>query len=82
MDASGGQPRGRPRFDLAFLLGAEGWPYLLVPFIPIAVALDLANAGEVAIFFTAALGVIPTAALMGRAPRSWQRDPGPEWAAF
>jgi len=77
MDASGGQPRGRPRFDLAFLLGAEGWPYLLVPFIPIAVALDLANAGEVAIFFTAALGVIPTAALMGRATEELAARSGP-----
>ena len=28
-----------------FLLSGEGWPYLLVPFIPIAIALELAHAG-------------------------------------
>ena len=30
-----------------FLLAGEGWPYLLVPFIPIAVVLELAHAGAV-----------------------------------
>ena len=30
------------RFDLRrFLLSGEGWPYLLVPFIPIPIALDV-----------------------------------------
>ena len=28
-----------------FLLSGDGWPYLLVPFIPIAIALELAHAG-------------------------------------
>ena len=27
-----------------FLLSGEGWPYLLVPFIPIAVVLELVHA--------------------------------------
>ena len=27
-----------------FLRGAQGWPYLLTPFIPIALALDIAGA--------------------------------------
>src|SRR5690242_16638968 len=43
-----------------FLLSGEGWPYLLVPFIPIAIALDLAHAGAGLLFTTSALGVIPT----------------------
>ena len=28
-----------------FLFSGDGWPYLLVPFIPIAIALDLIGAG-------------------------------------
>jgi hypothetical protein len=27
-----------------FLLSGEGWPYLLVPFIPVAVVLELTHA--------------------------------------
>ena len=27
-------------------LAAQGWPYLLVPFIPIAIALDIADASD------------------------------------
>src|SRR5437868_6767660 len=60
-----------------FLTSGEGWPYLLVPFIPIAVALDLAHASATAIFFTSALGVIPTAALMGRATEELAARSGP-----
>jgi len=60
-----------------FLLSSEGWPYLLVPFIPIAVVLDLAHATAVAVFFTSALGVIPTAALMGRATEELAARAGP-----
>jgi len=48
-----------------FLLSGEGWPYLLVPFIPIAVVFEFAHVGAVPTFFTSTLGVIPTAALMG-----------------
>ena len=49
-----------------FLLSGDGWPYLLVPFIPVAIVLELVHAGATPIFLAAALGVIPTAALMGR----------------
>ena len=65
-------------FDLRrFLLSGDGWPYLLVPCIPIAVALDVAGAGAAAIFFTSATGVIPTAALMGRATEELAARSGP-----
>src|SRR4029079_11711525 len=49
-----------------FLLSGSGWPYLLVPFIPIAVALEIAHAGAVAIFATSARGVRAAAVLRGR----------------
>jgi Ca2+:H+ antiporter len=60
-----------------FLTTGQGWPYLLVPFIPIAVALELAHADAVIVFFTSALGVIPTAALMGRATEELAARSGP-----
>jgi Ca2+:H+ antiporter len=50
---------------------------MLVPFIPLAVALDLANASAAAIFFTAALGIVPTAALMGLATEELAARSGP-----
>jgi Ca2+:H+ antiporter len=56
---------------------ADGWPYLLVPFIPVAIALELAHAAAGLIFFSAALGVIPTAALMGRATEEVAAKSGP-----
>jgi Ca2+:H+ antiporter len=60
-----------------FLLSGEGWPYLLVPFIPIAVALELAHASATIVFTASALGVIPTAALMGRATEELAARAGP-----
>jgi Ca2+:H+ antiporter len=48
-----------------------------VPFIPLAVVLDAAGASPVAIFFTSALGVVPTAALMGRATEELAERSGP-----
>ena len=45
-----------------FLLSGEGWPYLLVPFIVVAIVLEFAHASASLIFVTSALGVIPTAA--------------------
>jgi Ca2+:H+ antiporter len=60
-----------------FLLSGSGWPYLLVPFIPIAIALEIAHADAVLIFATAALGVIPTAALMGRSTEELAHRAGP-----
>jgi Ca2+:H+ antiporter len=60
-----------------FLLSGEGWPYLLVPFIPLAIVLNVANATAVAIFFVSAIGVIPTAALMGKATENLAARSGP-----
>ncbi len=62
---------------LAYLASAQGWPYLLVPFMPLAIALELAHASASAIFFTSAAGVIPTAALMGRATEELAARSGP-----
>jgi Ca2+:H+ antiporter len=65
-----------------FLLSGAGWPYLLVPFIPLAVALELAHASATVIFVTSALGVIPTAALMGRATEELAARSGPGIGGF
>src|SRR5215203_3572432 len=65
-----------------FLFSGSGWPYLLVPFIAIAVALELAHADASAIFVTSALGVIPTAALMGRATEELAARSGPGIGGF
>jgi Ca2+:H+ antiporter len=67
----------RHRGLAAFLLSGDGWPYALVPFIPIAVALEFAHAGSALIFSTSAIGVIPTAALMGRATEELADRAGP-----
>src|SRR5688572_30550621 len=70
-------------FDLRrFLLSGSGWPYLLVPFIPIAIALELSHASASAIFATSAAGVIPTAALMGRATEELAARSGPGIGGF
>jgi Ca2+:H+ antiporter len=61
----------------SFLLSGKGWPYLLVPFIPLAIVLDLANASPIAVFFVSAAGVIPTAALMGEATEELAARSGP-----
>jgi Ca2+:H+ antiporter len=60
-----------------FLLSGDGWPYFLVPFIPIAVALELTHASASIVFTASALGVIPTAALMGRATEELAARSGP-----
>jgi Ca2+:H+ antiporter len=60
-----------------FLLSGAGWPYLLVPFIVIAVVLEAGHADAALIFFSSALGVIPTAALMGRATEELATRSGP-----
>jgi Ca2+:H+ antiporter len=66
-----------PRLNARFFLGAQGWPYLLVPFIPAAIALDVANGNDAVIFACSALGIIPTAALMGRATEELAARSGP-----
>jgi Ca2+:H+ antiporter len=65
-----------------FLLSGSGWPYLLVPFIAVAIVLELAHAPASAIFITSALGVIPTAALMGRATEELATRSGPGIGGF
>ena len=65
-----------------FLLSGQGWPYLLVPFIPIAIALEVAHASATIIFVTSAVGVIPTAALMGRATEELAARSGPGIGGF
>jgi Ca2+:H+ antiporter len=60
-----------------FLLSAQGWPYLLTPFIPLAVVLEVAHASAGLIFAVAALGIVPTAALMGLATEELAARSGP-----
>ena len=67
----------RSSFGPRFFLTPHGWPYLLVPFIPIAIVLELGHAAAGLVFFSAALGVIPTAALMGRATEEVAAKSGP-----
>ena len=56
--------------------------YYLGIFIPAAVALELAHASPVLVFSAAALGVIPTAALMGRATEELAERTGPGIGGF
>jgi Ca2+:H+ antiporter len=75
--------QARAPFDLRrFLLSGQGWPYLLVPFIVVAIVLELAHASATLIFVAAALGVIPTAALMGRATEELAARSGPGIGGF
>jgi Ca2+:H+ antiporter len=62
---------------MRFLRSVQGWPYLLTPFIPAAIVLDAADASAGLIFFVAALGIIPTAALMGLATEELASRAGP-----
>ena len=75
--ADAGPPPDRPRLDASFLRTPQGYPYLLAPLIPIAVALDLAGVSAVVVFAASALGIIPTAALMGRATEELAARSGP-----
>jgi len=70
-------PPRRPRLDASFLRTPLGWPYLLTPLIPVAVALDLAGASASIVFAASALGIVPTAALMGRATEELAARSGP-----
>jgi Ca2+:H+ antiporter len=67
----------RPRLGVAFLLTPQGYPYLLAPLIPLAVALEIAGVPATVVFATSALGIIPTAALMGRATEELAARSGP-----
>jgi Ca2+:H+ antiporter len=70
------EDKARPG-PLRRLLGGGNWAYALVPFIPIAIVLELVHASPVAIFATSALGIVPTAALMGRATEELADRAGP-----
>jgi Ca2+:H+ antiporter len=65
-----------------FLVSAQGWPYLLTPFIALAVILEIAHASPTVIFVSAALGIIPTAALMGLATEELAARSGPGIGGF
>src|SRR2546422_6050447 len=65
------------RRGLRWLFGADGWPYLLSPAIPVAVVLELANASDVAVFIVSATAVVPPAALMGKATEELAARAGP-----
>ena len=56
--------------------------YYLAVFIPTAVALELAHADPVLVFAAAALGVVPTAALMGTATEEIAERTGPGIGGF
>jgi Ca2+:H+ antiporter len=68
----------RAPFNLRrYLTSGEGWPYLLVPFIPLAIVLDAVDTSAVIIFGASVLGVVPTAALMGKATDELAHRSGP-----
>lgn len=75
MTSSASPSRGRSL--AAFLRSPYGWPYWLVPLIPLAVFLDLAGSPPALVFATSALGIVPTAALMGRATEELAARAGP-----
>ena len=62
---------------MRFLRSAQGWPYLLTPFIPLAVVLEVFGATAGLVFAVSALGIIPTAALMGIATEELAARSGP-----
>ena len=76
------EPPAREGRSLRFLFTGEGWPYLLVPLIPVAVVLELVHAEPTWVFLASALGVIPTAALMGRATEELAARSGPGIGGF
>jgi Ca2+:H+ antiporter len=78
----GGRTQTTDQKGFPGLFSAQGWPYLLVPFIPIAVILEFAHASAGLIFFAAAAGVIPTAALMGLATEELAARSGPGIGGF
>src|ERR687897_579671 len=55
-----------PRLSPSFFKTAHGWPYLLTPLIPLAVALEFAHASATIIFVVSALAIIPTEELAAK----------------
>jgi Ca2+:H+ antiporter len=60
-----------------FLLSADGWPYLLSPFVLAAILLRVTGADESLLFVIAAIALIPAAAVMGRATEELAARSGP-----
>jgi Ca2+:H+ antiporter len=60
-----------------FIFSSQGWPILISPAIFIAIALELMHADAIAIFAAAAVGLIPAAAVMGRATEELAARSGP-----
>lgn len=60
-----------------FIFSSDGWPVLVSPAIVIAIVLELMHADAIAIFAAAALGLIPAAAVMGRATEELAARSGP-----
>jgi Ca2+:H+ antiporter len=71
------EPHAPRRSFGRWLFSADGWPYMFVPLIPGAIALELAHADPVFIFLAAALGIVPTAAMMGKATEELAARSGP-----
>ncbi|MFY9487973.1 MAG: calcium/proton exchanger, partial [Solirubrobacterales bacterium] len=72
-EASG--PRNNP---LKFLFTADGWPYLFAVAIPLAIIFEFAtHPSATVIFVTAAIGLVPAAAIMGRATEELAARSGP-----
>ena len=69
-------PRERRSFR-RWLFSAEGWPYMLAPLIPAALVLEFTHADATFIFLAAALGIVPTAAMMGKATEELAARSGP-----
>src|SRR3954451_15333061 len=62
---------------MARLRATLGWTTYLLPAIPLAIALDVAGANQTLVFFSSAIGVVPTASLMGRATEELADRSGP-----
>ncbi|MBK5230405.1 MAG: cation transporter, partial [Thermoleophilia bacterium] len=77
MSAAANGERGPGRGPLTFLFSADGWPYLLALAIPLAIVFKIADASAALIFATAAIGLIPAAAVMGRATEELAARSGP-----
>ncbi|MBJ7347534.1 MAG: calcium/proton exchanger [Thermoleophilaceae bacterium] len=60
-----------------WLFSAEGWPYLLVFAIPLALVFEAMHSDPVVIFIAATVALIPAAALMGRATEELSAHSGP-----
>src|SRR3954466_13490443 len=65
------------RLDASFLRTPMGWPYPRTALTPVAGVLAILGAPATVVFAASALGIIPTAALMGRATEELAARSGP-----